>query len=157
LDNRFATIWQQRWRSFAEQNRQIPCWWSNGTDNLQAALGSLSTIQTQSSGLIVLGFAPVGPAVADRVSALLIAAGIPVAMWARNVVEGDLETALRTAIFEAEAAACHDLRDRVLGVRNAAVAAAQASHLGRMLTLFWDDPERPPKPFDPGESEGQGP
>jgi hypothetical protein len=46
-----------------------------------------------------------------------------------------------------EASEPPDLRDRVQGERAKAVEDALTWRIGKSLTLFWDDPERPPLPI----------
>jgi hypothetical protein len=74
---------------------------------------------------------------------VLLGVGAPVALWTREILDGDLEKFLRDIVDGAEPP---DLRDRVKRARSG--DQTQGSHFVRALTLFWDDPERPPLPIE---------
>jgi vWA-MoxR associated protein C-terminal domain/Domain of unknown function (DUF4062) len=77
----------------------------------------------------------------------LFAAGVPVALWVRS---GD-PAAVRAALTSVLAAGTPaNLPDRVWRLRKQALRSADAAHLGRHITLLWDDPTRPSPDFEPG-------
>jgi hypothetical protein len=98
----------------------------------------------------VLGCRPPTVPRAPRCDVLntLFAAGFPVVLWMRRVPEGG-PTSLRTEfarLLGQEPMA--RLPDRVWELRKAAVRSADELHLGRHLSLLWDDPARPSPDFD---------
>lgn len=77
--------------------------------------------------------------------AILLVSGTPVALWCREQRDPDLfEAELRGLLAQENVLA---LRERVLSLRQDAPRDKHDvnSHLGHTLTLFWDDPTRPPQ------------
>jgi hypothetical protein len=146
--------WGRRWRGFTSRNRPWPCWWKSGASDLRAALSFMMHPDREHSGFFALGFAPVGPPIADSINRVLLGSGVPVALWAREAHDGGAEALLQD-LLDGEPA--RDLRDRVRAARNDAGSAGEQWHVGKALTLYWDDPERPPLPFDVIEIEEQNP
>jgi hypothetical protein len=106
------------------------------------------------SGFFALAFAPVGPQLADSINRVLLGSGVPVALWARDTC-GSGPEALLKGLLDGEPA--RDLRDCVRAARNDAGTAGEQWHIGKVLTLYWDDPGRPPLPFEKTEIEEQDP
>lgn len=133
------TFWATRWRGFTSHlaGPLRSWWWKDGQ-----SLGRLRAEHSE-VGCLGLGFAPATPELAKRVYFALLAVGAPVALWTRVPIEGDIEGLLRNVV---DATQPQDLRDRVQSERAKAHEDTQTPHVGRSLTLFWDDPDRPPKP-----------
>lgn len=138
--------WKQRWGSMtsAMANHHTSWWWKSGLDHI-SALAVLGLPEHRNVGCVGLGFAPTGPEMVLRLYGVLLAVGAPVALWTREIIESDSEELLRDIL---DAPAPPDLRDRVQAQRARSGDQAIGSQLGRVITLFWDDPERPPLPLE---------
>jgi hypothetical protein len=134
-------FWAARWRAFRSHvGGPLPSWWWRA--GLPAELGRFRA-EHGDVGCLGLGFAPTTPELAMRVYNALLAVGAPVSLWTREPIQGDIERLLREVVDAAEPS---DLRDRVHSARAKAQDAGLTPHVGRSLTLVWDEPDRPPKP-----------
>jgi hypothetical protein len=77
----------------------------------------------------------------------LFAAGVPVALWARRGEPPMVRAALADVLTSGPPA---NLPDRVWALRKQALRSPDATHMGRHITLLWDDPTRPSPDFEPG-------
>ena len=139
--------WKQRWCSMtnALAGPSTTCWWwKSGLDHV-GALALLALPEHRNVACVGLGFPPMNRELALLVYKVLLTVGAPVALWTRDVVEGDSEALLRNIV---DAADPPDLRDRVHAHRARSGDQMAGSQVGKALTLFWDDPERPPLPFE---------
>jgi hypothetical protein len=164
--SRAVQVLQERWRSLRkqmdwlclltdparlprEEGKSLALWIEgedSGGSSLYATLKGEKCLAAAALGC------PPKPSPRDPRSDILntlFDAGVPIVLWARRVPVGGA-AAVREAMTElVEAEPFHRLPDRVWDLRKRGASGGDEVHLGRHLTLLWDDPTRTAPDFDP--------
>jgi hypothetical protein len=148
----FRARWQRRWRQLREYggaaNADLVQWLHWGDADHGRALAQLLAPGEESPVCLIVSFSAAAGSPPTAITAGLVA-GVPVMLWCRD--------GRFAARFEADiprqmyARPLTDLPALVLRLRQEASRHGDPEHLGRHLSLLWDDPERIP-PDNPLEA-----
>ncbi|MFL6075322.1 MAG: effector-associated domain 2-containing protein [Mycobacteriales bacterium] len=155
---RWHRLWRQRWRQFVHEPATSHMYWSrpSGEDYFTRLESELKSDESTVS--LVLSEPPQhtgGHARKEIETALR--SGLPIIIWHR----GDCSSAeFRTVVSSLAAeGGLGSLPERVRKLRMQALRLEpdqRGRHIGRHLTVLWDDPERLPEPSDPAFEELRG-
>jgi hypothetical protein len=138
---------EDQWRLFEGQEGEV--FW---IDEDQCGGPGLYTILRNAQGVVgaVLGMAP-HPCPRDPaidVLNTLFEAGLPVVLWSRRP-PGEEAGSTREALLDLLGRdPLGRLPDRVWEARRQAIPSKDERHIGRHLSLLWDDPSRPSPDFE---------
>ena len=141
--------WHRRWRNRWEQMKQSEPWGSSvfmSTGHQQVALGDFDAkLSDEHCVALVLSEPPdSGREHGHREVFAALRSGLPVVIWHRTAsTTRQYRRALETLLEQG----LQGLPDRLVELRRQAAACTpedQIQHIGRHLTVLWDDPDRKP-------------
>ena len=132
--------WRRRWRHV-----RPPVLRACQLDPSSDAFALLQLNENREVSFLWVAFAPVCPVASQKILGGLLKGGVPISLWRREEWCGTDANAVGEALAKlVDTLEPADLRDRVQDLRVQAVNAAACPHIGKSLTLFWDDPDRVP-------------
>jgi hypothetical protein len=132
--------WRRRWRHV-----RPPVLRACQLDPSSDAFALLQLNENREVSFLWVAFAPVCPVASQKILGGLLKGGVPISLWRREEWCGTDANAVGEALAKlVDTLEPADLRDRVQDLRVQAVNAAACPHIGKSLTLFWDDPNRVP-------------
>ncbi|KIH98247.1 hypothetical protein LP52_13745 [Streptomonospora alba] len=142
--------WWDKWMQVDDRLGDAQVEWGTQAEASSGAL--LARMMAESSGTcLVVGHDPVEHTDPNQdIVRIAWESGVPIMLWCRD--ERDPEEFRRAVDGLLDTGGVLGLRKHVKDLRSEAMATGDPAHLGRHLTLLWDDPERalPPDPaFDP--------
>lgn len=140
--------WRRKWQQLQEDSVGATiCWVTRPREFADERLYAM--LLERSTACLAMTFPPWGgdPDLVDELWVGL-QAGAPVAIWCRDVQDGDRFGAGLRALLDGDLLA---LPQRVLDLRRQAMkerrTGAEDSHLGLLVTLVFDDADRLPEPY----------